>query len=432
MRSLHLRARHQCLRLKLHMRSRLRLQGRQSARARRRDLTPAPARRRRSRGGRFHFKLLETFMRRALLAFLVFVATFALAPSSPLMAQEVSATRAQDRLVASAPKSGHARPLVVVVADSAGAETTDFVIPYAVLKGSGVADVRSVSTLPGPLHLMMALQIEADQTIAQFDASAPEGADIVIVPAQMEPRSPALAAWLQAQAHRGATIVSICEGARVLANAGLLHGRRATSHFSSLRELEHNYPDTTWVRDRRYVQDGAIISTTGVTASIPVSLALVEAIGGQDIARATAQRLGVSEWGTAHRTADFQITAGDYANGLFALGAFWSHETLEAPIADGTDELALALRTDAWGRSFRTQVVTTHAGGGAIRGHYGLMILSDAEPRRGAHIMPATTGPAAIQLDATLAQMHRRYGEGAERIARLGLEYDRPHAMASR
>nr|QQZ51993.1 DJ-1/PfpI family protein [Phenylobacterium glaciei] len=80
---------------------------------------------------------------------------------------------------------------------------------------------------------------------------------------------------------QGATIVSICEGARVLANAGLLHDRRATTHWSALKGLTKAYPDTTWVRDRRYVQDGAVISTTGVSASIPASLALVEAIAGR-------------------------------------------------------------------------------------------------------------------------------------------------------
>jgi transcriptional regulator GlxA family with amidase domain len=366
-------------------------------------------------------------MRRAILAFVTFVATLSFAPL-PLHAQEIAAEQAEDHLVLPAPKTGHARPLVVVVADSAGAETTDFIIPYTVLKESGAADVRSVSTLAGPLHLRMALQIETDQTIAQFDAATPEGADIVIVPAQAEPRSPALSTWLQAQARRGATIVSICEGARVLASAGLLHGRRATTHFSALSELERAYPDTVWVRDRRYLQDGPIISTTGVTASIPVSLALVEAIAGRDVALATAQRLGVSNWSSAHRTADFQITAGDYATGIFALGAFWTHETLETPIANGTNELALALRTDAWARSFRANVVTTRAGLGAVRGHYGLTIIPDAAPRRGAHVMPAMTGPAATQLDTTLVDMRSRYGAGAERIARLGLEYDPPHA----
>jgi hypothetical protein len=56
------------------------------------------------------------------------------------------------------------------------------------------------------------------------------------------------------------------------------------------------------------------------------------------------------------------------------------------------------------------------------------MIVPDAAPRRGAHIMPATNGPAATQLDATLVDMRNRYGAGAERIARLGLEYDQPRA----
>lgn len=362
-------------------------------------------------------------MRRALVALVTFFATLSLAPP-PIDAQEIAAERADDHLVLPAPRSGHVRPLVAIVADSGGAETTDFIIPYAVLKESGVADVRSVSTLPGPVHLMMAIQIEADQTIAQFDTATPEGADIVIVPAQMQPRSPALSAWLQEQARRGATIVSICEGARVLAAAGLLHGRRATSHFASLSDLERNYADTVWVRDRRYVQDGPIISTTGVSASIPVSLALVEAIGGREVARATAQRLGASEWSSVHRTADYRITFGDYAMGFFALGAFWMHETLEAPVADGTNELALALRTDAWSRSFRGAVVVTRPGLGVVRGHYGLTIVPDAEPRRGAFILPATTGPAATQLESSLADMGRRYGAGAERIARLGLEYD--------
>ena len=368
-------------------------------------------------------------MRRALVGVATFILSLSVS-ATPLNAQGAVTEHVQDHLVLSAPKSGHVRPLVAVVADNAGAETTDFVIPYAVLKESGAADVRSVSTRPGPVRLRMALQIEADQSIAQFDAASPEGADVVIVPAQAQPKSAALAAWLQTQARRGATIVSICEGARVLANAGLLHGRHATTHFSALNELERAYPDTIWVRDRRYVQDGQIISTTGITASIPVSLALVEAMAGRDVALDTAQRLGVSGWSIAHRTADFQITVADYATGLFALGAFWTHETLETPIAEGTNELTLALRADTWARSFRATVITTRTGRDAVRGHYGLLIVPDAAPRRGAHIMPENGGSAVSQLDATLINMRHRYGAGAERLARLGLEYDRPQSAA--
>ncbi|MDQ0465035.1 putative intracellular protease/amidase [Caulobacter ginsengisoli] len=333
---------------------------------------------------------------------------------------------AEGRLVLPRPKTGRAQPLVVVVAGNAGAETTDFIIPYGVLKASGLAEVRSLSTQPGPVELHMALRIQADQTIAQFDAAEPAGADIVIVPAQMVPKDPVLTAWVAAQARRGAVIVSICEGARVLAAAGLLDGRRATTHWAAIKKLEKAYPATTWVRDRRYVQDGPIISTTGVTASIPASLALVEALGGHAAAAGLAARLGVSDWSPAHQTDDFQITRSDYLYGIVALLAFWRHETVEAPIADGTDEIGLALWADSWQRSYRTKVLSTRPGLTPVRSLNGLTLLPDAEPKAGRYRLPISPRPSASQLDAALAAMDVRYGQDSVRLAWLGLEYDRP------
>lgn len=329
-----------------------------------------------------------------------------------------------DRLILPAPKVGRTRPLVVVVGDNAGAEVTDFIVPYGVLKDSGVADVRAVSARPGPLQLHMALKIRPDQTIAQFDAAEPAGADIVVVPAQMKPHDKALVAWVKAQADRGAVIVSICEGARVVARAGLFRGRHATTHWGAMNALAKAYPDTVWVRDRRYVQDGPVISTTGVSASLPVSLALVEAIGGRDVAQATAARFGVSGWSAAHRTAAFTLTGGEIAQAVGIMAAVWSHETVEAPVADGVDEVALALRADVWSRTFRARVVSTRPGLKPVRSRHGLVILPDAEPKAGRHVIAAGPAPAAAQLDTALAAIGRRYGPFAERMARLGLEYD--------
>jgi transcriptional regulator GlxA family with amidase domain len=347
-------------------------------------------------------------------------------PSGPTAAAPAVSAEASspDRLRLPPPKAGRARPLVAVVAGNDGAETTDFTIPYGVLKDSGVADVLSLSTRPGPVQLVMSLRIQADATLAQFDAREPAGADVVIVPAMMSPKDPVLAAWLRRQAAQGATIVSVCEGARVLAHAGLLDGRRATTHWHAQPGLEKAYPATTWVRDRRYVQDGAIISTTGVTASIPMSLALVEAIGGRDAARATAARLGVNRWSAAHRTADYRISGGDYVRAIGAIAAVWSHETVEAPVADGVDEIALALRADVWARSFRSKVVTTSASRAPVRSRHGLVILPDQVPKPGRTVIPVYAGPPARQLDAALADMGRRYGPARARLARLGLEYD--------
>lgn len=356
------------------------------------------------------------------------VAIAILNPATP-WAQAASAAAPavvdRDRLTLPAPKAGRSRPLVVVVADNRGAETTDFTIPYGVLKESGVAEVRSLSTRPGPVALHVALRILADQTLDQFDAAEPRGADIVIVPAQVKSKDPKLAAWIRAQAAKGATVVSVCEGARVLAHAGLLNGRRAVTHWSAMEGLAKAYPATTWVRDRRYLQDGPVISTTGVTASIPMSLALVEAIGGRAVAQATGRRFGVEAWNSSHRTADFDLQKGDISGAAGAFLAVWNHETVEAPIADGIDEVALALRTDAWGRSFRTRVVSTRSDLKPVRSRRGLVILPDAKPRPGHHVI-AGEGPAVTQLDEALAQMGRRYGPVAVRLATIGLEYDPP------
>ncbi|MDB5471464.1 MAG: ThiJ/PfpI domain protein [Caulobacter sp.] len=326
-------------------------------------------------------------------------------------------------IVLPVPRAGRARPLVAVVADEDGAETTDFLIPYGVLKESGVAEVVALSTGPGPLQLVAGIKIEPDQTVAAFDAAQPAGADIVIVPAQHRPRSKALTAWIRQQADKGAVVVSICEGARVLAGMGLLDGKRATTHFATLAEFDKSFPKTTWVRDRRWVQDGGIITTTGVSASIPASLALVEGIAGRQAAEATAARLGAGDWSPRHRTAEFAIERSDYALGASNLAMGWKHDTVEAPLSEAVDEIALALATDAWRRGMRSKVVV--AGSGPVRSRHGLTIYPDAPHREGALVLrPPVEGSAPV-LDWVLAEMTRRYGPETARLAWLGLEYGR-------
>jgi putative intracellular protease/amidase len=324
------------------------------------------------------------------------------------------------------PKAGRTRPLVVVVAANGGAETTDYIVPYGVLKDSGVAEVRSLSTEEGPVQLVRALRIEADQTLAEFDADEPTGADIVIVPALAKPNDPVLIAWLRDQAARGAVIVSVCEGARVLAHARLLGGRRATTHWSALEDLERKYPDTFWVRDLRYVQDGPIISTTGVTASIPMSLALVESIGGPEAARATAARLGVSDWSPVHQTSDYHLSNTDILRAVGSILAFWTHETLELPISDGVDEVTVALRSDVWSRSYRARVVTTANDTTPVISAHGLRILPDDTHQRGRFVIPPDQGRAADQLDRSIEALGERYGAAARRFAVTGMEYVAP------
>jgi len=94
-------------------------------------------------------------------------------------------------------------------------------------------------------------------------------------------------------AARARRTCSVCTGAFLLAAAGLLDGRRATTHWDACRALQRRYPAVRVEPDPIFVQDGAIWTSAGVTAGIDLALALVEADLGHDVAMAVARRLVV-------------------------------------------------------------------------------------------------------------------------------------------
>lgn len=86
---------------------------------------------------------------------------------------------------------------------------------------------------------------------------------------------------------------SVCSGAFLLAEAGLLDGRRATTHWAGCEELALRYPQVKVEADRIFVRDGEVITSAGVTAGIDLALALVEEDHGSDVARTVARWLVV-------------------------------------------------------------------------------------------------------------------------------------------
>jgi putative intracellular protease/amidase len=329
---------------------------------------------------------------------------------------------------ADAPETGDSgrRPLIAVIGENDGTEVTDFVIPYGVLSASGVADVVDVSVHSGPLHMMPVMTIEAKESIASFDAKHPGGADYVIVPAVHRSTDETLIKWVQAQAHAGATIVGVCDGVWVVGRAGLLENRVATGHWYSRSGLAGEFPHTRWVRDRRYVEDGPLITTTGVTASLPVSLALVERIGGADRAAALARELGVSSWAPVHRSDDFQLTARHAATAAVNWLEFWRYDRIGIPITAGVDEISLSFTGDALGRTYRSTVFTV-GDGERIVSKRGLTIIPD---RRGdaadldrVDALPPAGVPPAQSLDRALDTITRAYGPNTAKFVALQIEY---------
>jgi transcriptional regulator GlxA family with amidase domain len=101
----------------------------------------------------------------------------------------------------------------------------------------------------------------------------------------------ALLRWVRAQNGRVRRVASVCTGAFVLAEAGLLKGRRATTHWGYCDRLGDRYPDVQVEPDALFVREGAIATSAGVTAGMDLALALVEEDHGRDVALQVAREL---------------------------------------------------------------------------------------------------------------------------------------------
>ncbi|MEN0107767.1 MAG: DJ-1/PfpI family protein [Pseudomonas sp.] len=328
---------------------------------------------------------------------------------------------AQPQIAPYQPRFERQRPVVAVVGDNRMTELVDYVVPYGVLKQAAVADVQALALDAGPMQMMPALRIQAEHTIAEFDRRYPQGADYLIVPAVHHSDDARLGAWVAEQARKGATVVGVCDGVLVLGYAGLLHGKQATGHWYSENTRKSEFADTQWQRDIRYVSDDKIVTTAGVTAALPVSLALVEAIAGTERARGVAAQLGLADWSTHHDSSRFALTMGDYANAAGNYLAFWGHERLGIEVQPGVDEIALALRADAWSRTFRSEVLAVSGSATPITTRNGLTLLPVSGNDTVA--LPASSGTATQQLQQSLAAIATRYGARTANLVSQQLEY---------
>lgn len=132
---------------------------------------------------------------------------------------------------------------------------------------------------------------------ADLPAADVRDADTLVVPGHAErvtfAERPDLIELVARLARRAGRVAAVCTGAFALAAAGLLRGRRATTHWEHAAKLARLYPDVTVTADAIYVQDGPVLTSAGVTAGIDVCLALVEQDHGPDIARRVARDLVV-------------------------------------------------------------------------------------------------------------------------------------------
>ncbi|MFG3618408.1 GlxA family transcriptional regulator [Nocardia sp. NPDC047654] len=178
----------------------------------------------------------------------------------------------------------------VVVAVSDGVLMLDVAGPVQVLHWAG-RRIRFASPDGAAVRTDVGVPLGVDGALSELTGSV----DILLVPGYPpEDRVPtALVEAVRAVGGAARRVASVCTGAFVLAEAGLLDGRRATTHWLACSALAQRFPRVRVEADAIYLRDGPVITSAGVTAGIDMALALVEEEHGADLARSLAKYLVV-------------------------------------------------------------------------------------------------------------------------------------------
>jgi len=180
------------------------------------------------------------------------------------------------------------KSVLIVLFD--GVQSLDVTGPLEVFAHAHAYDIQTASLGGGPVRTSSGLRLIPDADLR--DTRPP---NLLIVPGGRgaRRRDPELTEWLRENAPAASRLASVCTGAFLLAAAGLLTGRRATTHWAHCGALAADYPDVTVDPDPIFVRDGRVITSAGVTAGIDLALTLVEDDLGRDAALTVARGLVV-------------------------------------------------------------------------------------------------------------------------------------------
>jgi transcriptional regulator GlxA family with amidase domain len=181
---------------------------------------------------------------------------------------------------------------------------------FELLDVFGPCEAYGIRDLEGAFRIAMVAQkagpiasAQGPRAVAEFGFDDCPRLDVMLVPGGIGTRREvyrtALISWLRARAEQAELVTSVCTGAALLAAAGLLDGRRATTNKRSFAWVQSQGPQVNWVKQARWVEDGKFATSSGVSAGIDMALAIIARL----VSTETAEKAATSmeyEW---HRDA---------------------------------------------------------------------------------------------------------------------------------
>lgn len=166
-----------------------------------------------------------------------------------------------------------------------GFQTLDLYGPIEMLGDhvAGAVDIKIVAETDEPVASYHGTQTVVDRTIAESSSY-----DLILIPggdsAPLEPRNWAINDWIVDASANAEFVMAVCTGTVLLATTGLLDGRRATTNKKDYRGTVQYGPNVNWIPQARWVEDGKFFTSSGVSAGMDMSLAVMSKLFGRDAA----------------------------------------------------------------------------------------------------------------------------------------------------
>lgn len=189
-------------------------------------------------------------------------------------------------------------------------EVLDFAGPFEVFSACGAhGEVKgqfNVYTVAEKTPVIARNGLSINPQFLLDDCPAP---DIMLIPggggyssdgspygSRKEMHNPVLLAWIQGHNKAAELVLSVCTGSLILAKAGLLEGLSATTHWKAMDQLKEAAPNTKLVYDKRWVDNGRVITSAGVSAGVDMSLYVIAKLFGKNVANETARDMQYDHW----------------------------------------------------------------------------------------------------------------------------------------
>ncbi len=180
-------------------------------------------------------------------------------------------------------------------------EVLDFCGPFEVLSAVRLDEAKRREE-PSPFDVFLVAETDAVVTttggmrvLPQHTFATCPPLDLLVAPGgwgtRREVDNPRAIEWIAEQAKGAKLVTSVCTGSFLLARAGLLAGKHATTHWASLDRMRTAFPDVIVEDALHWVEDGNVLTSAGIAAGIDLALAVVARLFGEPVARATARHM---------------------------------------------------------------------------------------------------------------------------------------------